>query len=464
MERLFAGAETRLPFRGLKIAGKSVFGSSDARGRLKVTIEFDINNFLRKTAAMVLVTAISAVLLFSALRNLIVGVLTDSRVEPRLDLLAAATAYVPNSAGVNARLAAAQLVQADRDLSAVAPLAQRAVDTSPWDYRNRLLMATVKEAQGDRAAAEESLREASSLAPNYTDVHWRLANLLLREGKLAKSVSEFRQAIALDARLLPSTQDLLWRVSGGNSVVIQAVTSNDPAPRLVLAQFLLNQSRIPDAITVFAGIDRASLARLPETPTFIDALTKTGHWDEARGLWVGLVSGIYAQPGRPLPVIWNGGFESEISRTVSQFDWSLVRNEYVSPDVDTTVGHTGDHSLRLNFSGRDTTRLDGQAKQIITVRPGVRYTFECYAKTEHLETPEGPRIVIADLASGVEVASSAPVSSGSSDWRRLNFDFSAPQSARAVVLTIKRVPKFSYDNPTRGTIWFDDFAILELVK
>jgi hypothetical protein len=429
-----------------------------------VTIQFDINNLLRKTAAMVLVAAISAVLLFSALRNLIVGVLTDSRVEPRIDLLAAATAYVPNSAGVNARLAAAQLVQGDRDLSAVEPLAKHAVETSPWDYRYRLLMATVREAQGDRPAAEDALLEAAALAPNYTDVHWRLANLLLREGKLAKSVGEFRQAVASDARLLPSTLDLLWRVSGGNSAVIQAVTPNDPAPRLLLAQFLLNQSRISDAITIFAGIDRASLAKLPETPVFIDALTKSGNWDEARGLWVGLVSGIYAQPGRPLPVIWNGSFESEISRSFGQFDWSLARNEYVTAGVDTGVGHTGDHSLKLNFSGRDTTRLDGQAKQLITLRPGARYTFECYAKTEQFETPDGPRIVIADIASGVEVASSTPVSSGSGDWRRLSFDFTAPPGTRAVVLTIKRVPKFSYDNPTRGTIWFDDFAISELVK
>lgn len=429
-----------------------------------MTIEFDINNVLRKIAVMVLITAVSVVLILSALHNLIVGVLTDSRVEPRIDLLSAAIAYVPNSAGVNARFAAARLVQADRDLSAVEPLAKHAVETSPWDYRNRLLMATVREAQGDRPAAEDALLEAAALAPNYTDVHWRLANLLIREGKLAKSVGEFRRAIASDARLLPSTHDLLWRVSGGNSAVIQAVTPSDAASRLLLAQFLLNHSRNPDAITVFAGIDRDSLARLPETPAFIDALTKSGNWDEARGLWVGLVSGIYAQPGRPLPVIWNGSFESEISGSFGQFDWSLARNEYVSAGVDTGMGHTGDHSLRLNFSGRDTTRLDGQVKQLITLRPGARYSFECYAKTEQFETPEGPRIVMADIASGVEVASSAPISSGSSDWRRISFDFTAPPSTRAVVLTIKRVPKFSYDNPTRGTIWFDDFAISELVK
>jgi len=429
-----------------------------------VIIEFDINNFLKRIAAIVAVMGLSAVLLFSALHNLIVGVLTDSRVEPRIDLIAAGIGYVPNSAGVNARLAAAQLVQGDRDLSAVEPLARRAVETSPWDYRNRLLMATVKEAQGDRPAAEDALLEAAALAPNYTDVHWRLANLLVREGKLSKSISEFRQAIASDARLLPSTHDLLWRVSGGNSAVIQAVTPNDPKPRLLLAQFLLNQSRIPDAITVFAGIDRASLATLPETPAFIEGLTKTGHWDEARGLWVGLVSGTYAQPGRPLPIISNGSFESEISKSLGQFDWSLARNEYVSPSIDSSIARTGDHSLRIDFSGRDTTRLDGQLKQIITVRPGARYTLECYVKTERFETPEGPRIVIADLASGVEIASSAPVSAGSSDWGRISFDFTAPQSARAVALTIKRVPKFSYDNPTRGTIWFEDFAISEQVK
>jgi hypothetical protein len=61
------------------------------------------------------------------------------------------------------------------------------------------------------------------------------------------------------------------------------------------------------------------------------------------------------------------------------------------------------------------------------------------------------------------VAQSDPVAAGSNDWQHLVVDFTAPQSASrdapAFYVTIKRKPKFSYDEPTRGTVWFDDFTL-----
>src|SRR6202040_1418759 len=143
--------------------------------------------------------------------NVAAGIVTDERVSVNKDLLTAAISYVPNSAPLNARLAEAEMEEADRDLSSVERHAKRAVDLSPWDYRTRMLLATVQEALGDRVAAEQSLREALALAPHYTEVHWRLANLLLREGKLAKALSEFRTAASSNAGLLPGIFDLLWR-------------------------------------------------------------------------------------------------------------------------------------------------------------------------------------------------------------------------------------------------------------
>jgi hypothetical protein len=350
-----------------------------------------------------------------------------------------------------------------RDISSIEQHAKRAVDLSPWDYRQRLLLATVKDAEGDRAAAEQSLRDALALAPNYTEVHWRLANLLLREGKLAKSVDEFRAAVSSNAALLPGTLDLLGRVSAGNLTVLRAGTPKDPKSQLVLAQFLLNQSRVPDAITVFAGIDRQLLVGMPESPAFIDSLVKQGHFEEARGLWVGLVGGAYAQPGRPLPLLWNGSFESDISNSLAQFDWAIARNEYAVPGIESATTHSGGRSLRIDFTGRDTTRLDGQVKQNLVLRPGVHYRLQFYVKTERLDTPEGPRVVVTDPSNN-EIVRSDPIPSGTSDWRAYAIDFTAPVTARSMVLAIKRVPRFVYDNPTSGTVWFDDFVLTEQAK
>ena len=426
-----------------------------------MVFEIKVNNFSAR--ALVALSALigCTVLLFAAVTNCAVGVLTDPRVNVSKNLLEEASRVVTHSAALNARLAEAEFDQSDRDLQRLDVLATRAVNVSPWDYRQRFLLARVKEAEGDRAQAERVLQDALELAPNFPDVHWQLANLFLRDGKLSKAVPEFRTACALNPSLLRGTIDLLWRVSGGNLAPVQAVTPRDPKSQLMLAQFLLKQSRSSEAITVFSGIDRNTLIGLADTPGFVDSLIAAGRVEEARGLWVGLVSGSYAQPGRPLPAIWNGDFESDISKSLTQFDWNLARNEYATPTIDLNTAHNGSRSLRVDFAGRDTTKVDGQVKQMLTVRPGARYRLECYVKTERFESPEGPRLAIVDLASGAEVAGSEPIISGSNDWRPLTIDFQTPSTTRAVTVTIRRIPKFSFDKPTRGTIWFDDFALTE---
>ncbi|MFY9553534.1 MAG: hypothetical protein WAV20_04115 [Blastocatellia bacterium] len=427
-------------------------------------IELKLNNFPARAIAIIAFLAVCAPLTYAAVTNCAAGMLTDQRAAVSKELLAAGIDYLPNSALLNARLAEAQMREAERDITSVENLARRAVDLSPWDYRHRLLLATVEEARGDRAAAERSLLEGIALAPNYTEVHWRLANLLLREGKLGKSVVEFRAANSSNPQLLLGSLDLLWRVSAGNLATVQAVTPRDPQSQIVLAQYLLKQSRASDAITVFGGIDRNVLIGLRDSPAFINSLISDGRFEEARGLWVGLVSGGYAQPGHPLPGVWNGGFESDILPSLAQFDWMISRNEYAEPAFDLSAAHTGSRSLRIDFTGRDTTRLDGQIKQMLVVRPGAVYRLDCYVKTERLETPEGPRVTVIGQTSSAVIATSDPIATGSSDWRRIGVDFTAPQSEHAVVVTIKRIPKFVYDNPTRGTVWFDDFVLTEQGK
>jgi hypothetical protein len=226
----------------------------------------------------------------------------------------------------------------------------------------------------------------------------------------------------------------------------------------------LKELRASDAITIFGSIDRNSLIDLPESPAFIDSLIAQGHLEEARGLWVGLISGAYAQPGHPLPLIWNGSFESDASKGLAQFDWTIARNEYAVPSIDSNSARSGSRSLRIDFTGRDTTRLDGQVKQNLVLRPGVHYRLQCYVKTERLESPEGPRLVVTDRTSSTEIATSSPIASGSSDWRPITIDFSTSPATRAVTVAIKRVPKFAYDNPTRGTVWLDDFVLDEQAK
>jgi tetratricopeptide (TPR) repeat protein len=417
---------------------------------------------LTKPGARVLLAVVTlaacALLALLIVSRFVVGTLADRRLQVTRGMLKIPVEYLPGSARLNARLAAAEFSEGDRDLASAKLYAERAVNLSPFDHRIWLTLASIEEATGDRRAAEAALRTASELAPNYWSVHYRLGNLLVRERKVAESLDEFRKAIAANDTLTPGALDLVWQASKENVDAVRSVCENNSKARLALAQFLLVKSKPIEAAEVFNSIDRASLVcAATDSSAFLNGLIAAGKLETARNLWSDLVG-----VDRGASLIWNGGFESDIQRSFSQFDWSFNRSEYAVLSIDPASPHSGSRSLKIEFAGRDTTTLDNEIKQLVAVTPGARYVLECYFRTQGFEAPEGPRIVVTDDAS-TWIAASEPVPAGSSDWRRLSLEFVAPQTGKgAVVISIKRKPKFSYDEPTRGTVWFDDFLMKQV--
>jgi hypothetical protein len=134
-------------------------------------------------------------------------------------------------------------------------------------------------------------------------------------------------------------------------------------------------------------------------------------------------------------------------------------NKFAWIAIDRSVARTGGRSLKVVFSGLDTTTMSDQVQQAIVLRPGAGYYLECYAKAKDLFTPEGPRIGV--FGQRGLIAASGPVSADSNDWQRLTISFVAPANQASAILAIVRTPRFSYDDPTKGTIWFDDFTLVE---
>jgi tetratricopeptide (TPR) repeat protein len=424
-----------------------------------MVVELNLTKLTRRVVLAVAAFAGCALLVAVIISRFVIGTLADDRLAVTRETLRVPVGYFPNSARLNGRLASAELAESDRDLATAEFLARRAVNLSPYDYRFRLTLASIEEAKGDRLEADQSLEAARQLAPSHWETHYRLGNLRIREGRLTEALDDLRAAVAANPDLLFGTLDLVWRASRGNVSAVEAVSGSDPRARLVLAQFLLKQSKPSEAASVFSSVDRSDrIASVPESSAVLNSLIAVGRFEIARDLWFEIVGG-----DRPPALIWNGGFESDISKSFPQFDWSLNRSDYARLALDADVAHSGSRSLRLEFTGRDTTVLDNEIKQLVLVRPRARYTLECYVRTNDLKTPEGPRLVVTDTASKW-IAASEPVAQGSADWRQLAVEFEAPEgagSAAAVLVSIKRKPKFSYDDPTRGVVWFDDFAMKE---
>jgi tetratricopeptide (TPR) repeat protein len=426
-----------------------------------LTVKLD--NWIKRIAVIVVLFISCAGLGWLTISHFITNTLSDESVVILRSTLFSAAAYFPQSSRLQARLAKVELAEVadETDLARAESAALHAVRLSPWNSNNQLLLASVRNLQGDLDATEIALRAAVKLAPNSAQAHWQLANLLVRQDRVDDAIQEFRRAVTSDVGsvFLPGTMDVVWNISEGNAEKLTQVVGNDPAKRLLLAQFLLKQSRLPDAVGIYKSIEQSALLATPATTEFLNSLIAIGQLELAKDLWTHLSTADKSVAGQ---LLHNGGFEKEIVPALSQFDWKISHSEYAILSLDTAVTHSGKRSLRINLTGRDTTVLGKELHQIVVVKPGVRYRLEWYAKTDKLITTEAIHIVVAD--GSTLVATSNPITTGTSDWQSYSLDFVASTKAKALAVMIKRTPRFSYDEPSKGSIWFDDFTLTETVS
>jgi tetratricopeptide (TPR) repeat protein len=428
-----------------------------------MTFQLLLRQKLARFALLAAVLLVVCVMAGVALTHFAYAALTDPKLPVSREMLQVAANYFPNSARVQSRLAA-NLVESDVDgalsheqiAEQSVRLAARAVRLSPRSYECRMVAALAREAQGDLAGAEADLRAALALAPNHLRVHWRLANLLVRAGKLEQAIPEFRIVNAGTGEYLPETIELVWQASDGDVAALRSAVGEDAPAKLALSRFLVGQARPEAAADLLRGVGARTALDSPVTADVLNDLVKAGQIELAAELWTTIVHP-EAQPDRPL--IWNGGFETTIRSGLAQFDWNLSQSKYARVSLVTDAARSGRRALELAFLGVDTTRLEEEIRQLIPVRPGARCHLEAYAKAEKLTGPEAPRITVLNFDSKQVLATSGPVAAGSHDWQLLTVDFVTPADGKAVVIAITQNPQFSYVEPTRGTVWFDDFTM-----
>lgn len=425
-----------------------------------------LDNLYKRLAAIMAISGIALVLGWIAVSNFIVRGVADQRLSLPREWLAAFVERFPNSARINFQLANSEIADVannGRFDAQAESHAARAVYLSPWNYQARRLLATAQELNGKQEEAEDSLREAVKLAPNHAELNWAFANLLLRRGKFGESFGPFRVAARSKADLSAPAIETIWRFSGGGLEALKTFAGDDAESMLAVVKFLSEQNLVAEAGAIFNSIDKQAKARSPQSSALINALMRAGQFDLARATWIELITAI--RPETPLEVlearspIWDGGFEMDAVEGLNHFNWTISPNKFAQIAIDRDVAKTGGRSLKVVFSGLDTTTLSDQVQQTIVLRPGASYYLECYAKAKDLITPEGPRIAVTGQ-NGL-IGASSPVASDSSDWQKLTISFVAPANSAVATLAIVRTPKFSYDDPTRGVIWFDDFTLIE---
>ena len=290
-------------------------------------------------------------------------------------------------------------------------------------YRDDYLwieLGNTREELGDIAGALAALDQAVRWAPYYAHTHWQRGNLLLRMGKSSDAFAELRKAATANPAYYPNLIDLAWGISRGDLKTTEALLENkDDAQRLALFRFLFAAKAFTDAYEVWRASDRMNVAE----PSFL-----------------------------------NGGFEEPLVLNDTGFGWIIARNQKNRLAIDLSQKLNGDKSLQINL---DSTWPPATSllSQTIIVKPAKTYRVSFGVKTKDLMTGGPPVLTVSDATNDQLLAKSTNFPTGTTDWVKMNLDFTALPASQAVVIRLQRNNCDSSPCPIFGTLWLDEFQI-----
>jgi Tfp pilus assembly protein PilF len=130
---------------------------------------------------------------------------------------------------------------------------EKAAALAPNDFRLWLAVGKARERVGDSAGAENALRRALELAPNYTEVQWTLGNVLLRGGKTDEAFVEIRK-VAGDPKYAAPAVSIAWQIFEGDLARIRQNLGDSVSVNAALALFLAKQKRFDEAMQTWCAL------------------------------------------------------------------------------------------------------------------------------------------------------------------------------------------------------------------
>ncbi len=282
---------------------------------------------------------------------------------------------------------------------------EKAVSLSPNDYRFWMALGTALEQLGEVERGEKALRRATELAPSYAYPRWYLGNLLLRNGRYDQAFAELRRAADADPELRSQLLNSAWAIYNKNlDSFVDAVGSSAHA-RAELASYLVGRQRFEDGILLWQRLNEVEKrANRSHGEAMVGALVTAKRFHQAAEVANDLVPAPAYRAGEGKFV--DGSFEDDLApQKGAVFGWQVKSSQQAQVGIDPNRGHNSKRSLRIVF--QVPARLDSiSVSQLVPVKPDTQYDFECYVRSQNLQSGSTPRIEIADATEGQGVASS----------------------------------------------------------
>ena len=335
----------------------------------------------------------------------------------------------------------------------------RAAQLSPMDAQPWLDLGAAQEVAGRIDEASASLRRANYLAPTQPGFQWAIANFFLLHGDTKEAMRHFRVVLAGTGEYNQIIFNTAWKAIGNGNEILSSLIPDNADTEIGYMDYLIHKGQLADAQGVW---DRFVTEHQSFDPIlaayYMDVLVSTGHADQAYKVWSDLESHhLVSDPAEPGNLLSNGDFESDLRNF--GFSWRLYPVQGVYVGLDTTVFHSGGHSMVISFTGTSGNILYEGLQHWVKVTPGVTYQARAYMKTEDITTDSGPRLWVHDPVKPALFSKFSDQLTGTNaGWTLLTVDFTPKTDY--VTVGIARMPSQKLDNVISGKVWVDDVSVM----
>lgn len=368
---------------------------------------------------------------------------------------------IPGNAEAWDRIGEAEEANFDAPPTAAIGLLKHAVKANPLSPRNWMDLAQGYEANADIVDANTAYQRAQGDDPISADVAWKYGNFLLRQGETAAGLQQVHRSLLGDPRLVPLAISRVWHSDPDvNAMLYQVLPENAPSWFYAL-DFFSAQHQNDAAMEIWEDI--ATLAKT--TPIdihavfpFLQALISQDKASETQRVWQEAIAAA-RWPSTPAAAaqsqVWNGGFENPIAD--GGLDWRLEGGPGTYISTDSSIYHSGEKSLRVDFTGGFNVDFQG-VHEIVPVEPSKSYEFAYFMRTRDISTDSGVRFEILDLNDN-EVSLMTPDLTGTNRWTLKQAEVVTGRSTHFLDVRVRRLPSQLFDNKLSGTVWIDDVSL-----
>ncbi len=335
---------------------------------------------------------------------------------------------------------------------------ERAVELNPYYWTYRLELARTYELLGQEDLAESVYGEALELNPRSSFFLWSLANFSLRRGRLEQAVESAGRAVGQDRELMEAAYALLRR-AGATAEQIAVHWPADRKARFGLLRFAIDDGSASPGLIEDEWrrlLDERPPVPIRETGFLFRHLLATGSYERARAYWIGLqrlhgtVDPAF-ETGENL--VWNGGFEAEISD--HPMDWRIVGSEHFRVRR-VERGDGPGSALEVEFSGLENLDFSG-VQQRVFVPPGAELELSCALQSEGITTDRGVYVRVVDSA-GRELLATRPLL-GTVDWQSVGGRFVPAAESPWITILLSRRASRRIDSRVAGAVWIDEVVV-----